>query len=135
MVSPNESIAPSEENNSNDERNEEEISEEEINEGEISTPVLTESISVNNFSQGKKKKRDFINRKNFELTFKKITVEENDQFSKGKTCTICFEEFFEGINYCNTPCNHIFHYECLFIWIVTNKRKKCPNDNFRFKVE
>ena len=48
-------------------------------------------------------------------------------------CTICFEEYSEEREYRITPCKHFFHYECIYAWLITNRKKKCPNDNFKFR--
>ena len=44
-------------------------------------------------------------------------------------CTICLEIFNDGENdICITPCDHIFHYNCIRKWAEKNKMNlKCPN--------
>lgn len=46
-------------------------------------------------------------------------------------CTICLEEFEEGISIVvTTKCNHIFHYRCFKNWVYKNIFiPKCPNCN------
>ena len=62
----------------------------------------------------------------------------NNDFEKkyGNTCTICLENFNDqNINVCITPCNHIFHKDCLFDWLHDNiENTKCPNCNQQFII-
>ena len=45
-------------------------------------------------------------------------------------CTIDLSGFHEGQSVVITPCNHIFHTNCLKEWFNSEKvTKTCPNDN------
>lgn len=42
-------------------------------------------------------------------------------------CTICLQKFRDNISkICILTCNHIFHYKCLYNWLISNKHWKCP---------
>ena len=61
---------------------------------------------------------------------KKICQKEHEKY--GTNCTICLEELKIGVSEVSlTPCQHVFHYECLSNWL---KKKdctyKCPVCNF-----
>ena len=42
------------------------------------------------------------------------------------TCPLCYNPYIAGKQICHTPCEHLFHTECLFRWIVTENKKNCP---------
>lgn len=50
------------------------------------------------------------------------------------TCTICLEEFQEGMNVIQLPCNHYFHPDCVIGWLKFHVL--CPNcrTNIRNKL-
>ena len=52
-------------------------------------------------------------------------------------CTICIEEFkVDKSKVSITPCQHIFHYECLRDWLMKNVlNPKCPNCNYNLLQE
>ena len=52
-------------------------------------------------------------------------------------CTICLENYIDQKSLiCLTPCNHIFHYDCIKKWSLNNTGLfKCPNCNFDFMKE
>ena len=52
-------------------------------------------------------------------------------------CTICLENYIDQKSLiCLTPCNHIFHYDCIKKWSLNNTGLfKCPNCNFDFTKE
>ena len=75
-----------------------------------------------------------VTRENFEKILIKVVGEENDiLLIESGVCTICYEEYSEKRVYRITPCKHIFHHECIYEWLITNKRKVCPNDNYRLR--
>lgn len=44
------------------------------------------------------------------------------------SCSICLDEFRENHLVCVTECNHVFHFNCLKKWLITNvMNPKCPN--------
>jgi transposase-like protein len=46
-------------------------------------------------------------------------------------CTICLKKFRDNISKISIlPCNHIFHYKCLYDWLINNQHWKCPICNF-----
>jgi len=47
------------------------------------------------------------------------------------TCTICLEDFKEGIEVRSMPCNHIFHKNCIDEWL--HLRNSCPNCKREFQ--
>ncbi len=49
-------------------------------------------------------------------------------YKRGKepeVCSICIDEFAEGIEVKRLPCGHIFHINCIHDWITRNPT--CPN--------
>ncbi|XP_050382009.1 uncharacterized protein LOC126798954 [Argentina anserina] len=50
-----------------------------------------------------------------------IDKERNDN---GKSCAICLEDFEPKQEVMLTPCNHMFHEECIVPWVKSNGR--CP---------
>ncbi|XP_062021092.1 uncharacterized protein LOC133737574 [Rosa rugosa] len=44
--------------------------------------------------------------------------------NEGKRCTICLEDFEPKEEVMLTPCNHMFHEECIVPWVKSNGR--CP---------
>jgi hypothetical protein len=48
-------------------------------------------------------------------------------------CSICIEEFVASDKVVITPCNHIFHKNCINNWLIKNNNEiKCPNCNHVF---
>ena len=42
-------------------------------------------------------------------------------------CPICLKKFRDNISKIYIlPCNHIFHYKCLYNWLINNQHWKCP---------
>ena len=41
------------------------------------------------------------------------------------TCSVCIGDIFEGSSFSTDPCNHMFHRDCLQIWL--NDHDTCPN--------
>ena len=42
-------------------------------------------------------------------------------------CTICLKKFRDNISKISIlPCNHLFHYKCLYDWLINNQHWKCP---------
>lgn len=39
-------------------------------------------------------------------------------------CTVCLEDFDKGVKIGRLLCGHIFHKECIEVWI--NKNRTCP---------
>ncbi|OMJ67404.1 hypothetical protein SteCoe_35444 [Stentor coeruleus] len=84
-----------------------------------------------------KKKNDVqeiipITRDNFNMIIKIVAFDDKLKYYGENVCTICLENFIKGNEYRITPCGHLFHYECIFSWIIDADKKKCPNDNFKF---
>ena len=41
-------------------------------------------------------------------------------------CSTCIEAFTPESEVSTTPCNHVFHTNCLTLWLETGVRKSCP---------
>ena len=56
----------------------------------------------------------------------------NERIGIKDKCSICLEDFKVGKDKVNiTPCQHIFHYDCLSKWLLENYQlPKCPNCNY-----
>jgi hypothetical protein len=77
----------------------------------------------------------YICEENFDVVMRKPSKENLLKYQEDDNvvCSICFEEFLDE-NECRlTPCGHVFHHECIYTWIIRNNKRKCPNDNFKFK--
>lgn len=72
-----------------------------------------------------------------EITFEKViqiySKDENEIILADGVCSICLDNYDENRQYRVTPCGHIFHHDCIYSWLIIYKKKKCPNDNFKFK--
>jgi hypothetical protein len=56
----------------------------------------------------------------------------NENIGIKDKCSICLEDFKVGKDKVSiTPCQHIFHYDCLSKWLLENYQlPKCPNCNY-----
>lgn len=77
----------------------------------------------------------YICEQNFDIVMRKFSKDDLLRHNKDENvvCSICFEEFKEESECRLTPCGHVFHRECIYTWIIKNDKRKCPNDNFKFK--
>lgn len=73
-----------------------------------------------------------ITKDNFNNIIIEVKFNEKLKYYGEGICTICLENFEKNQKYRLTPCGHLFHYDCIYAWIIEEKKKKCPNDNFRF---
>ena len=65
-----------------------------------------------------------------ELKGKKFSTIKDKKITK---CTICIEDFQDENIVSVTPCNHIFHFECIKKWMVNDiNHIKCPLCNHQF---
>lgn len=64
-------------------------------------------------------KRGLFNRRNSNAAY-----EEDDEKVEEKQCTICLETFVPNEQVMMTPCNHMFHNDCLVPWV--KGQGKCP---------
>ncbi|CAG9335700.1 unnamed protein product [Blepharisma stoltei] len=51
------------------------------------------------------------------------------KFKGEPACSICLVDFKAGETLRLTKCKHIFHVSCIDEWIITSRKKKCPNCN------
>ena len=55
------------------------------------------------------------------------TLDEEINEDDRAQCAICLDNFWEGDEVCsspNTDCNHVFHYDCIYQWLL--KHDECP---------
>ena len=73
----------------------------------------------------------------FESKLKKKIFDKTKLVNDCECCSICIENFEVGVSEVSvTPCNHIFHFECLKKWIDDNVlNPKCPNCNYNLLQE
>ena len=83
----------------------------------------------------KKKKENEEKIKNLlSNSLKPILFNKDINANDCNNCTICIESFEIGKSEISiTPCNHIFHFECLKKWIEDNViNPQCPNCKYSF---
>ncbi|KAM7266043.1 hypothetical protein ACFE04_003726 [Oxalis oulophora] len=49
---------------------------------------------------------------------------EDDQSAQCTTCSICLDDFQDGLEVTHMPCNHMFHEDCIIEWLKENRL--CP---------
>ena len=88
-----------------------------------------ERIDYQRQIENRKKIEMLFNTKLYPLKFTKKMLEY-----KNTSCSICLENFIEEKSIISlTPCEHIFHYQCLKKWAEENNEQfKCPNCNHDF---
>jgi hypothetical protein len=52
-------------------------------------------------------------------------VEKQSEAGEKQGCSICLEDYPEGMQTRGLPCGHIFHTECIYQWLVSHNT--CPN--------
>lgn len=64
--------------------------------------------------------------KRINLYYRDMPVNENEikDEEEGKRCAICLEDFEPKQEVMLTPCNHMFHEECIVPWVESNAH--CP---------
>lgn len=60
----------------------------------------------------------------------KLKEMEKEKDEDGKSCTICLEEFEPREEVTVTPCNHMFHEDCITPWVKSNGQ--CPVCRYEF---
>ncbi|KAK7342407.1 hypothetical protein VNO80_25358 [Phaseolus coccineus] len=55
---------------------------------------------------------------------KPLKEKEKEKDEDGKRCAICLEDFKSGEEVRLTPCNHMFHEDCIVPWLTT--KGQCP---------
>ncbi|BAM40346.1 uncharacterized protein TOT_020000605 [Theileria orientalis strain Shintoku] len=60
------------------------------------------------------------------------TTNSNDVDDNSKTCSVCLEEYQEGVEIKRLPCTHFYHKNCIDLWL--NKSTICPICKFDFIV-
>ncbi len=94
----------------------------------------TVTININDEQKKKENLKKIKNlfEKNGCLKSKIYSKEYENKNKINNKCSICLEKFFINIsNISITPCNHIFHSNCLQRWLKKNYlRPKCPNCNY-----
>jgi hypothetical protein len=48
------------------------------------------------------------------------------------TCPVCLEKFDEKKQICITPCKHIYHYNCIYDYVLNTKDTLCPLCKFDY---
>jgi len=68
----------------------------------------------------------FYYRENNRRNYNERSNGENDE--DGKRCAVCLEDFQPKEEVMTTPCNHMFHEECIVPWVKSHGQ--CPNCRF-----
>ena len=86
--------------------------------------------NINQENENKRKKELLFNDKLYPIIYNKDLFKENNN----NICSICLENYIDQKSLISlTPCNHIFHFECLKQWSMKNTGAfKCPNCNYDF---
>ena len=87
----------------------------------------------NQENENKRKKELLFNDKLYPIIYNKEFFKENNNNS----CSICLEYYIDKKSLISlTPCNHIFHFNCLKKWSMKNAGFfRCPNCNYDFMKE
>ncbi|KAF3791183.1 E3 ubiquitin-protein ligase [Nymphaea thermarum] len=72
----------------------------------------------------KKMKKKVYKPKSTGMFFKSSNKRKKDDNVEDEECTICLEKFVAGQDMLITPCNHMFHGDCLLPWVRSHG--KCP---------
>ncbi|XP_031494080.1 uncharacterized protein LOC116260126 [Nymphaea colorata] len=72
----------------------------------------------------KKMKKKVYKPKSTGMFFKSSSKRKKDDNIEDEECTICLEKFVPGEDVLITPCNHMFHGDCLQPWVRSHG--KCP---------
>ncbi|KAF8391194.1 hypothetical protein HHK36_023496 [Tetracentron sinense] len=59
----------------------------------------------------------------------RVDGKEEEKDEDSKSCAICLEDFFASQEVLVTPCNHMFHEECIVPWVKSNGQ--CPVCRFQ----
>ena len=79
----------------------------------------------------KKKEQIEKNKKLLSEILKEIPFQQDHASIYGDLCTICFDKFNEGDKVISLNCDHMFHSNCIHIWIEKSiLLPKCPNCNY-----
>ena len=63
----------------------------------------------------------------FETDFVPIYYSKELDDKEFNGCTICLKKYRDNISkIIILQCNHLFHYKCLYDWLINNKHWKCP---------
>ncbi|KAI4333826.1 hypothetical protein L6164_018587 [Bauhinia variegata] len=89
----------------------------------------TEASNFRSTVLGKLKKevfkgKQFSNKKNNAANKSEEERKEKDKDEDGKRCAVCLEDFEPKEEVMLTPCNHIFHEDCIVPWLTSNGH--CP---------
>lgn len=57
-----------------------------------------------------------------QIKYKRISY--RNKVINNETCPVCHEDFVEGERLKKLHCNHIYHNDCISVWL--KKEKKCP---------
>lgn len=68
------------------------------------------------------RKISFYYRENNRRNYNERSNGDNDE--EGKRCAVCLEDFQPKEEVMTTPCNHMFHEECIVPWVKSNGQ--CP---------
>lgn len=94
--------------------------------------IQQENNNINNFNELNENIEE-INKAKLDKLFAKSMMghlykKEYNQYGGG--CSICLENFKKKSTVSVTPCNHVFHFNCIKGWLYQNaKNPKCPNCN------
>ena len=58
---------------------------------------------------------------------------EKERDEDGKRCPICLDDFESGQEVMLTPCNHMFHEDCIMPWVKSNSQ--CPVCRYAFSEQ
>ena len=68
----------------------------------------------------------------FKNIMKPIQYDIKEHEKYGTQCMICLDNFNENKQICFTNCKHVFHYKCLYDYIINTSDSHCPDCKFDF---
>ncbi|KAG9448192.1 hypothetical protein H6P81_014320 [Aristolochia fimbriata] len=92
--------------------------------------MMRKQIFSPTYPRKKAWKRGLFSRRESSSTHIANSKEEDVDEDAGTECAICLEAFEANEQVLATPCNHMFHHECLVPWVKSNG--KCPVCRFVF---
>ena len=90
--------------------------------------MINNLVQNQNDEEIKLKKKIYI----FKNIMKPIQYNIKEHEKYGTQCMICLDNFNQNKKICLTNCKHVFHYKCLYDYIINTDDTHCPDCKFDF---